>query len=767
VATFPRLDIIDPDAGEVVLWSFNDPEGTTNPGGVRTRLGPVRFGVNTDVELFEPSGSPGGSVVRHRDALWEDQVVFYPGAPDPDALSAGLGELSRLLATGGVMLYRPREASPSRYIDYLPSPRFAHLRGQHVWDLSGDPEGLPVSFFQQPGFRLAALEPSEQKLLNGIGIHDSNLDGQPDNWTAGAVRTAGAMVATEESNEATASGAGVVEHQDVTTGFAVGESWTAQAEMRRVSADVDVRIVARDATSELGSADSADWSGAAYKELAATLVVPSGTTILRIELRARAAGVIRWRRAMLRKGDARADFRVAEDSVPNEPSSSKGRLLYVFNPGAAPAPGVVTVKADTGARLRAILLAKRWNGGLVGGNRLADLEETKFLQAEATARGWTIALSADTTPVADAAGSGGNVAETAFTSNPTVMAKRIRATRTTKLDSLRGEWDVYLRGTPKAPAVNGDDFILQLRWGASLANPPPESNDEVTITVPDYGLSAYVDIPLGRIVIPDDITLAGLALEVWARRIGAGSFRSDLLSFGPVDAEPFVSRLYIPGGAPESWLGKDLVTPTDPAGLSAGAVSGTTLVLDADNEAGGTPPTAGLAWPVGRHQVWFEYDIKGGSVGSQATGRVRNITDANDAGTGITPTVINGTQSRRDSVTFDSAAGKSYQPQIVADVDSGGKITVKKLTHEFIAYLAANEQARTDPTRLVVEKVDSTGALLQDMAAEGGVPIWCPPGLSAFALLPEDVPPAGSVASESVLGRAPTVAVKLTPRTPG
>ena len=61
-----------------------------------------------------------------------------------------------------------------------------------------------------------------------------------------------------------------------------------------------------------------------------------------------------------------------------------------------------------------------------------------------------------------------------------------------------------------------------------------------------------------------------------------------------------LTRIIVPGGAEDTWLERELVTPTNPAGLTAGTVSGDFLILDTANDAGGAPPNTGLGWPAGR-----------------------------------------------------------------------------------------------------------------------------------------------------------------------
>jgi hypothetical protein len=225
-----------------------------------------------------------------------------------------------------------------------------------------------------------------------------------------------------------------------------------------------------------------------------------------------------------------------------------------------------------------------------------------------------------------------------------------------------------------------------------------------------------------------------------------------------------LTRIIVPSGAPETWLGSELVTPVaNPAGGTAGTVNVNDLVLDTTTDNCGTPPNAGQVWAVGRHKVSF--DITNGSTyagGSPLVYRVRNITDSNDA---VALTVSNGYalgERRTTVLEFDSVAGKSYQPQLDDPLIAGFR--VHAITHEFIPYLAQNEQAHTEPDNGIVHKRDSAGNLLGVLGTEGTVPLMVPPGLTAIFIIPLDVPKAGYTEPESVKARTVSVTATGSPR---
>ncbi len=127
----------------------------------------------------------------------------------------------------------------------------------------------------------------------------------------------------------------------------------------------------------------------------------------------------------------------------------------------------------------------------------------------------------------------------------------------------------------------------------------------------------------------------------------------------------------------ESWLGKDLLTPTNPTGLTSGEISGNDLLLQNANEAGGTPPSGGSAWPVGRHRVSFSLQP---NQDADFTLRVRNLTAGTDAASQVVTNHPGGSQVL--TLEFDSAAGKSYQAQVVHNGPEDEEVLVYSITHE-------------------------------------------------------------------------------------
>jgi hypothetical protein len=162
---FPRLDIVDTDE-TTVLWSFNDQLGAVNPNAVRSKLGPIDFGVRTEITTVEYPGSTGGQVSAYRDAVAAATLHFYPGAATADALATGLGVLTKLLARGGVMIWQRSSGSALRYIDFLPSPRVSLYRGQHITDLADLGDGVILEILMQPYLRGALVTTSAVNVPN-------------------------------------------------------------------------------------------------------------------------------------------------------------------------------------------------------------------------------------------------------------------------------------------------------------------------------------------------------------------------------------------------------------------------------------------------------------------------------------------------------------------------------------------------------------------------------------------------------------------------
>jgi len=762
--------IVDETDLSVVLQDLDD--GTTTMVRELELRVPQR-----ETSHFTPATTPGDALTKARDPSvvteWK-QVLLYSGQTY-DQLAARAREIVMLLRRGGVIEFTPRDSATTLYIDYEKGSGFA-LFGESPEDtfraLTGRayPAGVPIQIRRQPGMREAERNPAVNKLTNGTMLADSNRDGTPDGWTLDAgTHTIQAAV---EAFQISHSGAVDLIHRDFTA--SAGTQIAVGIEARKVSGDrtVEIRLISMPSATVLATATvTAAAFGTRYSVVG---TVAGGDTGVRISIRYTGGTnttVSQFRDSQLETGTLVASsFRVGAEPVSNDPAATAGgRALVIYNAGKMPAPfrlNVAAESADT-PRVEQLLVALRAADGIEGHRRLSDyLNETRFAQCDASGNGWTRTLENDTVSVADADASGGNAAECSYTTDATVMKRRVRLTRTTLLDSVRGYTDLIVRLKPMAASQH----VVKLAWAPSLADPAPYVEAEFELDWSDATSFSYVDVNLGTVYLSEDPlhALGGLALELHSRRAsGTGALRFDVVN--PLSLDPgfddAAAILSVPGSSRESWLGKDLTTPTNPAGLVAGAVKGNRLRLNATSEAGGTPPNTGLPWPVGRHKVAFRI---GGNGRMDFTCRVRNITDSTNA---VTRSFTNRKPDvLRDVILeFDSVAAKSYQPQLVIDggIDAGDFLDILRIGHRFTPYLGASEQIRTDPERGLLEKLDSTGNVLSYVALAGGVPIWAPPGRSVLVVIPTEIKiHSGATHGESKLTRDLTVSATHAPRHP-
>jgi hypothetical protein len=455
---------------------------------------------------------------------------------------------------------------------------------------------------------------------------------------------------------------------------------------------------------------------------------------------------------------------IGPTSVPNDPASTNGRALSVSILGDLPTPVEVAAKMDTGSTVERILVAHHTIKGLRDATGLSDYQGsggTRYMQCEATGGGWTITLGTDTTGqiVADASpGSGTSVAQTSYATVAT-MARRVRGTRTANLNSLRGKWDVYVRVKASAAAKH----VGQLRWGPSLADPPAYSNLEfvhdtsLNGTPPAFG---WVEKYAGPIYLPDEVALAGLTLEGHSRReSGTGNLDWDHFTLFSRDGQ---GTIVVPAGSSSTMLGKNLTTPpfkqtSDPTWV-AGAVAGDRMRLNAVNEAAGMGPNAGTDLPDGRNRFTFAARLVAGAV-MTAKVRVVNVTDN-------TETVSQAITAAKTTyvLSFDAVAGKLYQGEVVITAYTSGYLDVTSINQDFIPSLALNEQARSDPERNAVDRLDTSGNVTGYLENEGELPLILQPGTNIVAFRFDEIPLVFYDEPENKRTRTPTVTLTYSPR---
>ena len=448
-----------------------------------------------------------------------------------------------------------------------------------------------------------------------------------------------------------------------------------------------------------------------------------------------------------------AEITTSGVTVPNDPATStKVRVYPVTVSGSLPTPAKVRVQMDTGATVQRVLLAHRARNTRASTFFSDYLNSTGFFQCESTNRSWTITLGTNTSSVADANASGGNMARCTHTTDPLTYARRIRATRTANLDSLRGAWDVWIRVKPNGTR----DYRLKMLWGPSTADPPAHTSPEVSLDATEGVTGVYVEKNLGRIYLPETGALGGLAIEVHTRQASGSLSNLDMDLIWLVPA-PRQGTVVVPGGSEFTVLGEDLVTPvSSPAGGTGASFVGNYVQLDTTTDNVGTAPNGGMALPAGRHRVYF--DLESG-VFFNALIRVRNVS----GGTDTTSKTVGVLGRDTHMLQFDAAGGGTlYQFQV--DDPSGVIIKVHSIRWEFIPSVALNESIRTDPLRSAVDRLDSSANLAGYLGVEGELPLTLDPGDNHIMVRCDEVPSAGYNESENKLARTPTVTVAYQPR---
>jgi hypothetical protein len=771
IGTFRVVD--DANLAAVIL-DLNDTAGTsfTLPPAVTSQVRLLQLRTaEIEAVRFSPERAPGASTPWSKDPLvttsWRQRIS---GGTIDQRIEA-LGQINTYLRRGCTIECKLTGETESRYLDVEPSSAIPMVGDDpadvfHATLLADYPEGIPVAVLRQPYRRMAELSAAANVLLNPFLLWDTQAPtNTPDDWvwsttanitnqtidsTTDAYRFDIATTATRALRQVYAAAVA----GDIWAGSFY--AWVLAGSGAKARVTIDYLDIA-DAVLATHTGTLVTLTPRPERQTLVTPAAPASTAKVRIGLTMgnadATAYTVYFTRSQLEKSSVVTRFRGGEQTVENDPAGAHGRALPVWNDGDAPCPVKVKIKAGTGAKLAAVLVAARSNNGPRGRLRLADfLNTVKLAQCE----GGT--LSNDTAGVVDAdasPGSGTSAAETAYTTDPTVMKKRVRFSGSALMAARRGSWEVRVR----LKAMGAARHVVQLRWSPNLnADPAPFTGPEVVHDTTGFSTFAYIEKTLGTIRFPTDfnIPLSGLALELWSRReSGSTALRWDCISFVPVEdsslAVPLATMLVVPGTAKEEWFGDDFVgggaASFNPAGLSNGGIRNDGLYdLNAQNEAAGTPPVAGLAWPIGRHRITFYTRVRdNGSVDVTYEVRVRNITDSNYPAGGQLALTRGAAHPNSgfdyvDTIEFDSAAGKSYQPQVAYTSVTTRNVGISKIAHEFVPYLAANEQMRSDPVRGVVEKIESDDELLDILAVEGGVPFWLQPGLSVIYFSLYDVP---------------------------
>jgi hypothetical protein len=772
------LQFVDPTNSSTVLFDFNDPTGLNNPGLVKTYFGVGgAFALRTpDTEFlrFAPTNLPGGTTVFSRDPLVESSWRTRFLGSSYDALITGLGALANIIHQGGVLLWQEVGSASIRYIDVEPSAAPAALTGEdrelyYRAKLFDSPQGILISVTRQPYLRGVQLDPSINVLVNSTLLIDVNGDGKSDGWTY--TTNSGTPTFSINADEAAArisksTAFNVTMEQTFATAVS-GDIWTGAVDVRvGNTGTIQLKIVFLDSgnavlRTDAGSAVSLtptsvkhQFTRVAFTSSAAPASTAKVKLLWIVDSANSSSTTFRLRNAQLEKDDAASTYAGGTQIVANDPAAtgSAGRWVPFYVQGSAPAPIQWKAVGDSGAKVQQVVFGVRLPDPRIGGRSFVDLLNRNFFQCESGT------LGTDTTSVSDAAASGGDMARVTHATLET-MARRVKISATTLLESLRGRHDVWLRVKATAAAKH----VIQLRWGASTLDPAPNAGAEYVLETTDMTTFEYVDIKLGTINVPSSpIGLSGVNFELWTRReSGTGNLNLDVLVLGAADS---VCTLRAPEGSSETWLGSQLVTPTNPGSLTAGAVVGNDLVLDTGTEAGGVAPNAGQAWPVGFHIITFKLTKAFTSQPWDYKFRVRNITDSTTVSSGqeVSITGRPNTGERTFRKTFASAAGKSYQPQVELTTVTGGQLQIHSIKHEFIPTIGSGEALKADTYLQAAWKEDASSKYVIGM--KGALPGYLNPGLNLLYIMPGDVPAATQTLPESVLGRTLTLSGLYSPR---
>jgi hypothetical protein len=357
----------------------------------------------------------------------------------------------------------------------------------------------------------------------------------------------------------------------------------------------------------------------------------------------------------------------------------------VFNPGTMPSPAKLTVVvpdvAAEGVQLR--VATKPHDSEAIADAHLALYS----VEAEDGTVG------TNTANEIDANASGGNFTRTTYAavgySRERVEVIVVPPTANAKA-ALEGEHDVYAI----VRITEASEQTLGLKSGLRSVNPLDNTHDPVTLDAKDANSEMWVPVRLGRIEYTTNAD--ELVWQLWAQldeQPGAAVLDVDYFVLMPIGTKVITAGVMgwrAGRAAVERYRGDELVTPTSPAGLTAGTVKESGVVLDANDEAVGTQPNAGTPYPAGRLVVTARVTVKDQSGDRNELGvlRLRNITD----GTTDVSRKIYSKKNRKEwetevEIALSTNAAKLYQAQVEAtniDPDASQKIVVEELRTRFV-----------------------------------------------------------------------------------
>lgn len=808
------LKLVQRDNPNVVAFNFDSPTGIDNPLGLITAVRSFDLGqIQRPLALIKQTGSPLGSRTSSDPQFRHTTIRFAVRAPDKKlaTLTSGIDHLYGILVSEAIEehLLAYFDGSVTRFLEPLGVENGAtNLRAdalQAVVTLTGEDVDLSVEITCQPYLVSSEVSSDTNMLVNGtLGLEGATAD-RPDSWAwdstsnisfeslSGAfdsysLQSATASARNLQQMTAAASASSGQQHTfafDVQAG--VNSTYNAIAVIRY--ADNSGALLGTESVSTTVPVTTA-WKRVSVVASAAPATTGRVQVSIRILNPLAASVAIRLRDAQLELGTAATTFSTGPQLVSTNPlvvTQGVGRSVFpiVVN-GTAPTPVTFDIQAPATSALQTMTLGARWNHGTDGDGQLLDYLNDTHVVPPVTGNGWTVtygiatALATDITPNIAVAQISASVASKGQ------RAMRMRAVRTTQVESLRGEWLVVAR----VKALEADeDWKLQLHYGSTNSTPLPNSEPPVMHSV-EFGRNGsvtpdYEHVALGTLRVSEHDALNAIALEVWAARasesnVGATNhlYISHLLLF-PATA---LTTLSMPESGKVRWDGSEFATAgivkLASDGFPVTAVLGGSERLDGGGVRMDSQFEAFSLRPAGEGQVW-------GSGYVKITFHVTRAEDDGNyiirvievPGSGTTPlaggsvtrtrTIHDAGDGPKKQFRFFTSAANQYQVQAIHNepgTAGAHRFSVSHITRHFIPVLGANEHLVADPEHMEVTKRDSSGSVIAIGNVDGQTPFVLEPGRYVIAIAATEPHSEGHFGPVSVINRTYTVRTRYSPR---
>lgn len=753
---------------DLVLFDFVDADGSENPGSLKTQLISVDMGsVPLNPQFFAPEDEPGDLLVKARPSSVDAAITFrVDPATTKDQLFEGMGRLARALAMyDDLRLVRQFDGETKRtYYDILGATELPSLLrgdGTQAWLILKkftDPTGYPLILRRQPWRTESDIDSALNMLSGSSLLADTNNDGRPDNWAwddTGGI--ADEVIDADSMSYQFTIATGSVRKLQRTTGagtFASGDQVAFAFEIENPSRNDADPVVAYAEILYLDSSNVAVGGNqndgpttiplAALPQVLSKIGAAAGgaTDKVRVSIvfdnATSTAKVVRLRKAQIQKASSIVDYRAGEAAVTGDPRDIGGGGMLMFVEGDLRTPVSFAIEAEASSKLIDIEMSDLWDQDQLGYQGLSDfMNYTGWLAANASLNGWTVALENNT------ANTSGVARVTVAESRIGATLRRVVATRTTKLNSIRGRHRVKVR----VDVTTIDSWRVGLKYSLGTADPALISlkmKPLVFDDVSDASGTGYVWLDLGHIVVPEDRDITGIRLELWVeRRNGTGE---GILNIRDIVLVPDSKRavLRVPGLAGQEWLGNEMKTP--PVGLSGetlqnGQIDGTVVVLNGLNEAAGTPPldNTGISLPIGDHEVVIEANT-GGAWQGNLRFRILEVSTATKVQIAERILTQDGHRTFSKKFKLASLSGKKYQFQVVIKNYSDGEVRVRRMSQKLLPSLSVGERIVTQPTTGQAEKQDTGGGIVSHVTVTGPTPMLMEPGWHYIRFLLGDRP---------------------------